>query len=107
MPIDIIDGSLLWDGVSGGPIPPPPTPVIVESADGVALPGLPPGMLVSTTAYQRRRSRLDDLPNPWIAILRWLRVIDDTREWTADYLRMIEADDMDIVELTRLTRRRQ
>lgn len=107
MPIDIVDGSLLWDGLATTP-PPPPPPAPTETGDGVMVPGMfgPAETYISTSTYPRRR-RESETENPWVALIKWLRRlrrIDD--QWEISQLaKTIELDDLDVMEVTMLSRR--
>lgn len=94
--MDIIDGSGLWTTGSGQAPPPPPPPA--PSDDGV--------MLVGSSAYAERLDRLRQT-DPWADLRTWwkrLRRID--AQWMSPaMLAKIEQDDLDVIELTRLTRR--
>jgi len=99
--VDILDSSGFWrTGDTGVIPPPPPPPVPVETGDGI--------ILFSSAGQYVRTHPVREPTNPWVELIAWwrrLRRID--AEWISpEMLQMIERDDQEIIELTRLTRRK-
>lgn len=104
--MDLIDGSALWLGLPQV-IPPPPPPPPVSDADGVMVPGMFPDQLYSAGHYTRINP-VTERANPWRDMILWLRRLRRIdREWEISELaRKIELDDLDLMELTVLSRSR-
>lgn len=93
--MDILDGSGFWViGTGEAPPPPPPAP---PSEDGVLLTG----------TFRSRYAAAPRPPNPWDDIARWLARLEASgRGWeTRRQLEALDADDRDVAELGRLSRR--
>lgn len=102
--LDIVDGTLLWQvGSAAAPAPPTPTP---STGDAAAI----PSELYTFTGPRTRRQY--GIGDPWGEILAWLRRlrrIDEDFQVSQTALQMAREatiDDEDVMEITRLTRRR-